>query len=142
MSHLRTLFCIVLALHCGLSVVADETAEPKEAAPETRMTPELLWKLGRVGNSAMSPDGKLIAYTVKRYELKENSGKSTLFVKDLSSGSSRSLVADWKSIGDVQFAPSPFGQRIYLNGLKGTEEDAKPQAWAVNPARWRNLSGH
>ena len=97
------------------------------------MTPELLWKLGRVGNSAMSPDGKLIAYTVKRYELKENSGKSTLFVKDLSSGSSRSLVADWKSIGDVQFAPSPFGQRIYLNGLKGTEEDAKPQAWAINP---------
>ena len=104
MIRLKTFFFVVLALQCGLSVFGEEADGQIEAAKETRMTPELLWKLGRVENVAMSQDGKLIAYTVKRYELKENSGKSTLYVKDISSGSLRSLIADWKSIGDVQFA--------------------------------------
>ena len=42
-------------------------------------------------------------------------------------------MTDWKSLGDVQFAPSPFGQRIYITGMSGKEEDGKPQAWGVNP---------
>ncbi len=133
MIRLKTVLLVVLLLPCGASLFAEEANGQGEVAKETRMTPELLWKLGRVGNVAMSPDGKRIAYTVKRYELKENKGKSTLYVKDIASGSLRSLVADWKSIGDVQFAPSPFGERIYLSGLSGNDEDAKPQAWAVNP---------
>ncbi len=112
-----------------------ETRKKKERAEEkiTRMTPELLWKLGRVGNAALSSDGTHVAYTVKRYDLEDNSGTSTLFIKELTSGDTRTLVADWKSIGDVQFVPSPFGERIYLSGLSGKDEEAKPQAWSINP---------
>lgn len=139
MIHLRTFLSVLLLLQCGFSVLAQDTAgqeeagDQKEAAKETRLSPELLWKLGRVGNVAMSQDGTLVAYTVKRFELKENAGKSTLYVKDLASESVRVLIADWKSIADVAFAPSPNGGRIYFSGLSGKEEEAKPQAWAVNP---------
>ena len=134
----NALFVVVLALQCGLAVFAQETAHEKAAdataaEPVTRMTAELLWKLGRVENAVISDDGKLIAYTVKRYQLQENAGTSTLYVKEVSSGLVRSLIADWKSIGDVQFAPSPFGPRIYVCGMSGKDDDAKSQAWAVNP---------
>lgn len=137
--HLRNVLLIVLVLQGGLSVLGQEAAiqdlsgGKSEAAKQTRMTPELLFKLGRVENAAMSSDGALAAYTVKRFELKENSGTSTLYVKELASGAVRSLIVDWKSIGDVQFAPSPVGERIYFSGLSGKDKDAKSQVWAVNP---------
>ena len=137
--HLRTVLCVAVSLQWGCSALAQDADvrtdadSEKDAVIETRMSPELLWKLGRVGNVAMSPDGKLVAYTVKRYELEENSGKSTLYVREVGSGSVRALITDWKSIGDVQFASSPFGERIYFSGVSGKDEDAKAQAWAVNP---------
>jgi len=103
------------------------------ATEEIRMSPELLWKLGRLGSTALSSDGERVAYTVRRYELAENSGKSTLFVKDLSSGKSRALLEDWPSIGSVQFAPSAHGERIFFSGFPATSKERVPQAWALNP---------
>ncbi|MEZ6060621.1 MAG: S9 family peptidase [Planctomycetaceae bacterium] len=100
---------------------------------ETRMTPELLWKLGRLSSPTLSADGNLVAYTVRRYDLKENSGKSTVYVKDLASGGQRELLTDWSSISDLQFGPSPFGERLFFTGLSGTEENASSQVWAMNP---------
>ncbi|MEX0982884.1 MAG: S9 family peptidase [Bacteroidales bacterium] len=32
------------------------------------MTPEILWKFGRVGEQKLSPDGKVVVYTVTRYD--------------------------------------------------------------------------
>jgi dipeptidyl aminopeptidase/acylaminoacyl peptidase len=128
-----TALLFMLAFLPDLSLFAEQDEGSDDEAKVTRMTPELLWKLGRVGNAALSSDGQLVAYTVKRYDLKENSGTSTLYVRHVSSGSVRSLVTDWKSLADVQFAASPFGQRIYITGTPGKDEHAKPQAWAVNP---------
>jgi len=32
---------------------------------QNKLTPELLWKLGRVGDAVLSPDGKTVVYTVR-----------------------------------------------------------------------------
>ncbi|MCA1746532.1 MAG: peptidase S9, partial [Bacteroidales bacterium] len=32
------------------------------------MTPEILWKFGRIGEQKLSPDGKVVLYTVTRYD--------------------------------------------------------------------------
>lgn len=48
-----------------------------------RLTPEKLWDLKRVGDSAVSPDGKHLAYLVTSYDLAENSGTTTLFLREL-----------------------------------------------------------
>ena len=42
---------------------------------QQRMTPELLWKLGRVGEAQLSPDSRNLVMTVTHYDLAENSGK-------------------------------------------------------------------
>ena len=76
-----TALLIAFALQPHVSVFAEKDESTNEQTTVTRMTPELLWKLGRVGDAALSDDGQLVAYTVKRYDLKENSGTTTLYVR-------------------------------------------------------------
>jgi len=96
------------------------------------MTPELLWELGRLGSSALSSDGGHVAYVVRHYDLAENGGQSSLFVRDLESGDTRAVLRDWAGISDVQFASSPFGERVYFTG-RSAQEGASTQVWALNP---------
>ncbi len=49
-------------------------------AQQDRMTPELLWKLKRVGNIEVSPDKQKILFSLKSYDLKANSSSSDLYV--------------------------------------------------------------
>ncbi len=100
---------------------------------ENRMTPELLWKLGRIGGISLSSDGAQVAYTVWRCNLKENEGKTSLYIYDVASKSQKALLSDWNSISSVQFAPSPFGERIYFAGRSGKQNDESTQVWTVNP---------
>ncbi len=116
----------------GLLGLLTAAASAQQVAPN-RMSPELLWKLGRLGEAVISPDGTTAAYTVRRYELKENKGTSTLYLLDLQTGRSRVLLSDWPSIGEVQFGRTPFGVRIYFQGRPDTE-GATTQAWWVDPA--------
>jgi hypothetical protein len=41
------------------------------------LTPEIMWKFGRIGSSAISPDGKYLAYTTTTTNLQENKGLPT-----------------------------------------------------------------
>ncbi len=47
------------------------------------LTPEVMWKLGRVGSSEVSPDGGKVVYTVTRYNMAENKGITCLYLTDL-----------------------------------------------------------
>jgi dipeptidyl aminopeptidase/acylaminoacyl peptidase len=44
------------------------------------LTPEIMWKMGRAGESAISPDGKKIAYTVTNYSVEANKGVTSLWL--------------------------------------------------------------
>ena len=46
---------------------------------QNTMTPELLWQLGRVGLNTVSPDGKTVIYSIRHYDLENNSGSSDLY---------------------------------------------------------------
>jgi dipeptidyl aminopeptidase/acylaminoacyl peptidase len=77
---------------------------------QERMTPELLWKLGRVSLSDVSPDGKTVLFSVRHYSVAENSG------------SSKSYSLDVKS-GQISALDLPFSEAQYLgeNRLGGIE---------------------
>ena len=112
---------------------ATETTEEESEEPITRMTPELLWRLGRLGNTTTNSDGSMIAYTVRRYDLKENSGTSTVYLHKLGDESARAVLSGWASVGDLQFADSPFGERLYFIGKPKTDDkDIKPQVYSMN----------
>ncbi len=53
---------------------------------QTRMTPELLWKLKRIGEVAVSPDGTQVLFSLKNYDLEKNSGSSELYVVSIAGG--------------------------------------------------------
>ena len=107
-----------------------EQAESKAKDAPKRMTPELLWKLGRLGEAATSPDGTHIVYTVRRYELAEDSGKSSLHLRNLSSGKDTVIVEAWSSIGNIQWAKTKKGDRVFFIGLNGSEEENETEETA------------
>ncbi len=138
-------FCLLGA--CGL---AQETAIVKENKPgPTRMTPELLWKLGRLGETAVSADGNQIVYSVQRFDLAMDKGKSSLYLNDVKSKTHSKIIADWDSISSVQWAKTPSGERVFFVGMSGSTTDSAekkedqpeefPQAWSLNPANGDTL---
>jgi len=89
-------------------------------------TPEVMWKMGRVGSSVLSPDGKSVAYTVTYYNMQENRGVSSIFVRD-ESGTRR--ITD-NAGSDISPQWSSDGRTIrFLSDRSGTM-----QIWAASVA--------
>ncbi|MFN0034349.1 MAG: prolyl oligopeptidase family serine peptidase [Saprospiraceae bacterium] len=80
------------------------------AAQTQTLTPELLWKIGRVALECVSPDGQLAVYGVQRYDVAANKGSRALFAVNLSTGETRRLTDFEKTSGDAEFHPD--GQKI------------------------------
>ncbi len=143
MMFLRTSLPIVASLLLGLVANAD------------RLTPEKLWDLSRIGGATVSPDGKQIAYTVTRYDLKENSGVTTLYVQavdasvsgdtkstafetPLANVQAKTVLADVKGLGSLNWLNHSSGQKlVYIAPAKmanGEDDEAteKPQAWMTD----------
>ena len=129
-SILRTHHDPTAMLRRSLALLAFALLAPLLPAQD-RMTPELLWELGRLGDATVSADGTTVVYAVRHYDLEENGGTSTIHVLDLASGATRPLVHEWKSAGALQFASTPFGERVYFTGRSGKDDDT--QIWALNP---------
>ena len=43
------------------------------------LTPDVLWRFGRVGDMQLSPDGTTIAYNVSRYDVATNNSVTDIF---------------------------------------------------------------
>jgi dipeptidyl aminopeptidase/acylaminoacyl peptidase len=44
------------------------------------LTPEVLWSFGRLGETAISPNGKVIVYSISWYSIEENKSNSDLYI--------------------------------------------------------------
>jgi len=67
------------------ALTADEIAA-------ARLTPEVMWKMRRAGESSLSPDGKRLLYAVTDYSMAENRGISSLWVEEMATGECRALT--------------------------------------------------
>jgi dipeptidyl aminopeptidase/acylaminoacyl peptidase len=82
-----------------------------------KLTPELLWQIGRVELDCVSPDGKYAVYGVQHYDVPRDKGFRTLYLLELSTGATRPLTDPDKKASDAEF--SPDGKRIgFLFGDK------------------------
>ncbi len=115
---LRIFFTFTVLVFAGIDVCA------AQQATGNRMTPELLWKLGRVGSVAASPDGVMVAWTVRDYELAENNGTTDLVVSALQGGQEQVLLRNWKSISDVQWTGEGKDRALWFTGLKEKQGDS------------------
>jgi len=124
-----TFTCLITTTTIGVSQEATE-------APTKRMSPELLWKLGRLGGSVTSPDGKQIAYTVRRYVLADNKGHSNLHVVDIATGKDSVVAKDWSSISSLHWIATKQGNRIFFEGTpkpENEDDETSNQAWSMDP---------
>ena len=65
------------------------TAEEKA---EGKFTPEIMWKMSRIGAQTLSPDGSQLLYTVTQYNLADNRGVTFLWLRDMATGVERALT--------------------------------------------------
>ncbi len=80
-------------------------------AQKQLLTPELLWKVGRVTLEAVSPNGRYAAYTVQHFDIEKNQGSKVLYLVNLQTLETYPLTkAQEGSASDAVFHPS--GQRI------------------------------
>ncbi len=56
-------------------------------------TPEVLWKMGRVGSHSLSPDGTTLLYTITYYNMEENKGTTSIYTQS-ASGGERTRIAE------------------------------------------------
>ncbi|MFD2892047.1 S9 family peptidase [Flavobacterium chuncheonense] len=105
---MKKYFLIVITM-IGLSTVAQNT-----------MTPELLWKLGRVSPIGISKDGKSVVYKVSTPSVEENKSNSKYYTLDLKSGNSIEIEKD-KATTLVQ------DKNVTETGLKLSNKEVKTE---------------
>ena len=125
-------FVVSLALAFVLAPVAfaqnaQTAAQPAPTAQSKRpMTFEDMMKMKRLGETAVSPDGKWLAYSVTTVDLEQNTKTPELWLQAIAppsgSGSEPLKIAVAQPHdGGVQFAPD--GKRIlFLSGRSGSEQ--------------------
>lgn len=87
------------------------------------MTPEVLWKMGRLSDVQVSPDGKKAVYGVSYYSVEKNASNRELYLLDIATGTSKALTHTAKA--EYQATWSKDGSKIYYLSSK----DGKMQLW-------------
>jgi dipeptidyl aminopeptidase/acylaminoacyl peptidase len=90
------------------------------------ITPEFLWKLGRVTEPQLSPDGTEALYNVRTYSLEANSSKASIWKVNLQTGKSTLLAGD--SVNGSSAKWSADGKKIYFLSPKS----GSSQLWSMN----------
>ena len=90
-----------LALICACSKQSSEgdgkvVEKPQIEVKKGQFTPEVMWALGKMGESAVSPDGKQLAYTLTYYDMEENKGNAELYVMPTAGGDAVRLTTTAK----------------------------------------------
>ncbi|MGP8174613.1 MAG: prolyl oligopeptidase family serine peptidase [Terracidiphilus sp.] len=98
-----------------------QNAQPQPAQPRRPMTFEDMMKMKRLGETAVSPDGKWLAYSVTTVNLDQNSKTTELWVQAIAGGEPQKLSVAQPGDSGVQFAAD--GKRIlFLSGREGGQQ--------------------
>ncbi|MDP1560357.1 MAG: S9 family peptidase [Pirellulaceae bacterium] len=93
------------------------------------MTPEHLWKLHRLSEVALSPDGQWAAYTVRRFQLEENSGLSDLMLVHVQTLEKKEILIGWPNISEPQWRGSATDSRLYFTATDPNDKPAGAQVY-------------
>src|ERR1039457_5229036 len=76
------------------------------------MTPETLWKMGRVSDPQLSPDGKVLVYNIRNYSLEANKGHSDIYRINVDGNNRILLVGDSINYSSPKW--SADGNKVYF----------------------------
>ena len=112
-----------------LALFGPVTAAAQDAAPANsrQFSAERMWALKRLGDPAITPDGKLAVVPVTTYDIAENKGLTDLWLVPLNGGGARQLTSDKAS--DTQATVSPDGEWVAFVSKRG--EDTENQIYVI-----------
>ncbi len=117
---LKSAMATLLLVGCSQSATLEVMEFTNNLTPEEiaagKFTPEVMWKMGRVNSQKISPDGKLVAFTITYYNMAENKGKTDLYLMPTEGGEVVRLVEKASS-------PQWVGDRLYYM--------ADGQVWSI-----------
>jgi dipeptidyl aminopeptidase/acylaminoacyl peptidase len=100
-SYLFALLAVILTLGCQQKRNSSPASTDPEIIRLTEeekagglMTPEIMWKFGRLGSFELSPDGLSVLYTVTYIDLQTESGKTNIYMIPSSGGEPIKLTTD------------------------------------------------
>ena len=91
------------------------------------LTPEVMWKIKRVGSAVLSPDGRTVLYTVTTYDMKENKGVTNIRSAPVSGGKWIRVTDPGSNESSPQW--SADGRTIYFISDHGGSD----QVWCAAP---------
>ena len=92
---------------------------------EGKFTAEIMWKMGRIGAQALSADGSKLIYTLTEYNLAENRGVTTLWLRDMATGDETQLTDYNSSNHSMQWIDD--SNIAFLSNRTGSS-----QVWAMD----------
>jgi uncharacterized protein (TIGR01244 family) len=115
------------ACACVVAIVTAWLAAAPSGA-QTGPTVDQLIGLKRAGSPAISPDGRLVAYTVREPNWDENAYETEIWLADVAAGTARQLTNGKKSSGSPDW--SPDGRRLAFT----SDRSDKQQIWLISAA--------
>ncbi len=110
-----------------------------------KMTPELLWKLGRVSGAGISKEGKSVVYSVTTPNVAENKSAHETFVVPVSGGAAVQTFNKDSVMRDKNISPNGkyiiYDKEVKLAKVKGTDlypELTKSNAYVFTDLNYRH----
>ncbi len=121
MNLAASLFAAALAV-TPVATIADGTQSP--------ITAESMWQLARVGNPALSPDGRFAVYPLMRYDVESDKGEADLYLVPTAGGKPQRLTS--MKGNESEPAWSPDGRWIAFVAKRGEDKQAQLYVIAAN----------
>lgn len=120
-------FIVSIAFMCSFTIATKAYANNNNL-PTDRLTPELLWSMGRIGSTVLSPDKTNILYTVTTYNISENRGYSAIYILNSETKETKKLTVNTsKSESDANFIEN--GRKIVF---LCADDNGTNQLWMMN----------
>ena len=119
---------LIVALGCKpKQETGNIIGKPEVKVKDGRLSPEVLWSMGRIGEVSVSPDKATVIYTVKYFSIKENKGNSEIYSMKMDGSDVKQLTKTAASENSICW--SPDGKKIAFM----CAENGVQQIFEMNP---------
>jgi len=101
-------------------------------------TAERMWALKRLGDPAITPDGKFAVVPMTTYDVAENKSSTDLWMVPVAGGAARQLTSDKAS--DTQASVSPDGKWVAFVSKRGDDTENQLYVIAIDGGEARRVS--